>query len=171
MTFLAASPFDDPMTKWTLICAVVLTIIYAIFRSGYRKKKDPLNRTGAPVNHLAQQRAVEREMSNVLVELSEMARQITAQLDTRAARLEALIQEADQKIARLNGTQPPAPPMHATPATEPPAPDSRYQMIYDLADQGLNPRDIAARLQQPTGEIELILALRAKIEHPVSSPP
>jgi hypothetical protein len=166
MTFQLASLFDDPMTKWTVICAVILTIIYAVFRSGYRKK-DPLNRSSAPVGHLAQQRAVEREMSNVLVELSEMARQITAQLDSRAARLEALIQEADQKIARLSEAPPageslrPGPP----PQQMPPPPDSRHQMIYDLADQGLTPRDIAARLRQPSGEIELILALRAKIDH------
>jgi hypothetical protein len=171
MTFLAASLFDDPMTKWTAICASILTIVYLIYRSGHRKK-DPLSRPAVPVSHLAQQRAVEREMSQVLVELSEMARQITAQLDSRAARLEVLIQEADEKIARLNAPtaengprlkiQPPEP------AAPPPA-DSRYQAIYDLAVQGLTPRDIAARLEQPRGELELILALRAKIESPAAA--
>ena len=40
-------------------------------------------------------------MQNVLVELSNMARQITSQLNTRAAKLELLLQEADQKIAQL----------------------------------------------------------------------
>jgi hypothetical protein len=172
MTFLAASMFDDPMTKWTAICASILTIVYLIYRSGHRKK-DPLNRPAVPVSHLAQQRAVEREMSQVLVELSEMARQITAQLDSRAARLEALIQEADQKIARLNGQTPENGPhmmiQPPKPAAPPPPADSRYQAIYDLADQGLTPRDIAARLEQPRGEIELILALRAKIESPAAA--
>ncbi len=160
MSLLAASLFDDPMTKWTAMCAAVLTIVYVIYRSGFRKK-DPLGE-GPPPSTLAQQRAVEREMSNVLVELSEMARQITAQLDTRAAKLEALIQEADQKIARLEqgSSGGGAPVVEDIP---PPAPDSRYQMIYDLADQGLSPPDIAARLEQPRGEIELILALRARV--------
>ena len=37
---------------------------------------------------LASQCAVERDMSHLLVEMSEMARQITAQLDTRAAKFE-----------------------------------------------------------------------------------
>ena len=43
-------------------------------------------------------------MSNLVVEMSEMARQITAQLDTRAAKLELLIKEADEKIARLGAS-------------------------------------------------------------------
>lgn len=162
MTFLAANPFADPLTKWMVICAVVLTLLYAVFRSGFRRK-DPLR--DQPGGHLSQQRAVEREMSNVLVELSEMARQITAQLDTRAARLESLIQDADRKIAQLqrqstspSGSALPPPAIAPTPVM-----DERYQAIYDLADQGLDARQIAGKLDRPRGEIELILALREKI--------
>src|SRR5215217_6709588 len=44
---------------------------------------------GAP--SLAQQRGIEREMSQLMTELSEMARQVSAQLDARSARLEKLI--------------------------------------------------------------------------------
>src|SRR5205085_10728222 len=40
-------------------------------------------------------------MQQLLVELSEMARQISAQLDTRATKLELLIKEADEKLAAL----------------------------------------------------------------------
>jgi hypothetical protein len=32
--------------------------------------------------------------------------------------------------------------------------------VYALADEGRPPREIAARLNRPSGEIELILALR-----------
>ena len=76
----------DPATKWAVILLSVLTILYAAFRSFFRKK-DPLDKPPA-FGSLAQQRSVERQMQNVLVEMSEMARQITAQLDTRAAKLE-----------------------------------------------------------------------------------
>ena len=38
--------------------------------------------------------------------------------------------------------------------------DPRHAQIYALADQGHGPRDIARELGRPTGEIELILALR-----------
>ena len=40
-------------------------------------------------------------MQNVLVEMAELARQISAQMDTRASKLEVLLKEADQKIATL----------------------------------------------------------------------
>ena len=77
----------DDGTKWLIIGGAVLLITYTIIRPMAKKRKDPLDR---PVGqgHLAKQRAVEREMGNLLVELSEMARQITAQLDTRATKLE-----------------------------------------------------------------------------------
>lgn len=76
----------DPFTKWAVIALAMLTIVYAVIRPWFRRK-DPLDRPPA-FSSLAQQRSVERQMQNVLVDLSEMARQITAQLDTRAAKLE-----------------------------------------------------------------------------------
>lgn len=164
---LAANPFDDPVTKWMVICAVVLTLIYAVFRSGFRKKSDPLEHASG--GRLSQQRAIEREMSNVLVELSEMARQITAQLDSRSAKLEVLIEEADRRIAKLNEAAADSPAgacagQAASVAGEPVAPvEARYQMIYDLADQALSVQQIARQLGRPRGEIELILALREKV--------
>src|SRR5207253_3555095 len=82
---------DQNTTTWAVIIMAVLTIAYAVMRPRFRKK-DPLETGGGgPRMTLSQQRGVEREMSNLLVELSEMARQITAQLDTRAAKLDMLI--------------------------------------------------------------------------------
>lgn len=161
----------DPATKWGIIALAVITMVYAALRPLFRKK-DPLSR---PPNFssLSQQRSVERQMQNMLVELAEMSRQITAQLDTRAAKLETLIREADQKIAAL-GSQPgatalsagAAPPPPAAPVqaestgAQPPMVDPRHALIYALADQGRSCPDIARELNQPSGEIELILKLR-----------
>jgi hypothetical protein len=158
----------DPATKWAVILLSVLTILYAAFRSFFRKK-DPLDKPPA-FGSLAQQRSVERQMQNVLVEMSEMARQITAQLDTRAAKLEALIRDADQKIAAMK-SQPvglpqnqPQNPSTGAPfmaeSTDQPMIDPRHALVYALADQGRSPKDIAQELNRPSGEIELILALR-----------
>jgi hypothetical protein len=157
----------DPTTRWLALGAAALTIAYAVFRPMMRRK-DPLAKRPASSNSLAGQRAVERDMSNLLVELSEMARQITAQIDTRAGKLEALIREADEKIAALRAV---APPAAASPFTIPPAtaaptldrevpPNPEHADVYALADDGKSPRDIAAQLGRPDGEIELILALR-----------
>ena len=39
--------------------------------------------------------------------------------------------------------------------------DPRHAQVYDLADEGLSPPEIARQLGRPSGEIELILALRS----------
>lgn len=147
----------DPFTKWAVIALAMLTIVYAVIRPWFRRK-DPLDRPPA-FSSLAQQRSVERQMQNVLVDLSEMARQITAQLDTRAAKLEALIREADEKIAAMK-SPPSAPPPRAEPAAPELPGDPRHAQVYALADQGRSSNEIAQQLHRPSGEIELILALR-----------
>lgn len=155
--------------SWLVIAFGVVLLFYMLFK-GRRKKEDPLDKS-TPRLSLAQQRSVERQMQNLLVELAEMSRQISGQLDTRAARLEQLLADADQRIAALRqlnaGKAEPAdgqfpraardePPAHA------PAEDPRYADIYKRADAGASPGDIAAALSRPSGEIELILALRPR---------
>jgi hypothetical protein len=39
----------------------------------------------------------------------------------------------------------------------------RYQQIYALADDGQTAPEIATTLDRPRGEIDLILALRARV--------
>ena len=151
----------DPHMMWLLVGFAGVTILYAVLR-GSRGKKDPLAR-GPSSASLARQRNVERQMESLLVELSEMARQITAQLDTRAAKLESLINEADEKIATLRqGSQ--------TISSSPPPPqwtaasiDPQHEAVYALADQGKPTSEIARQLNRPNGEVELILALRARV--------
>jgi hypothetical protein len=151
--------------QWIVYAVGALTIIYIVMRPSLRKK-DPLKQAN-PKLSMAQQRSVEREMSNLLVELSDMARQITGQLDTRAAKLEALMQEADKKIAELKRLE----SMHHEPEIKPlepkPTPipnDARYSAIYSLADAGHSAQEIAQQLGRPRGEVELILALRIPSE-------
>ena len=97
---LSATSGLEPFQKWALIIAAVLTIVYAVMRP-MRRKKDPLA-AKRPVS-LAGQREIEKQMTDLIVELEKMARQMTAQLDTRAARLEMLLREADERIESLRG--------------------------------------------------------------------
>src|SRR5438552_16280851 len=53
--------------QWIVYAVGALTIVYVVMRPSFRKK-DPLANSG-PKLGLAQQRSVEREMSNLLVEL------------------------------------------------------------------------------------------------------
>jgi hypothetical protein len=148
---------------WAVIAMGVLTVLYAVFLRPMRQRKDPLARAGEQRGMLARQRAVEKQMETLLVELSGMARQITAQLDTRAAKLEALIHEADEKIAALQASPAPRPEAPGIAGAEPAQlDDPRHMPVYVLADAGMNAPQIAQRLSRPVGEVELILALRPK---------
>jgi hypothetical protein len=183
--FLSDSSARDPATTWIAIAIGVITIVYVVLVKPLRakKNKDPLARPPAE-SGLARQRGIEREMSSLLVELSDMSRQMTAQLDTRAAKLETLIQEADEKIAtlralsggdcRIEGVLAEAksrePGSLALPDAgvgrlsfaDPTPMDPRHAEVYDLADEGQSAQEIARHTGRPRGEVELILALRGR---------
>lgn len=184
----ATSQFTE-LPALLLMGLSIVFILYLTFRK--RRKGDVLN---SPMRlSLQQQKALERDMQNVVIELSEMSRQMTAQLETRAAKLELLIQEADQKVARLNtalaaleGTAPGQSTPIDLPAASTPmkAPglrlvkddtEDRWAEVYMLADQGLSTSQIATKLNRPEGEIDLILHIRPKSHVPidvdVSEPP
>jgi len=132
-------------SDWWLAIGLAAIVLYMLLHWMGGKKSPP-----------AQPRAVERQMENLLVDLAELSRQIGAQLDTRAAKLELLIKQADERIAQLKGQpveEPPAPPVEN---------ESRYIEIYRLADAGQSTVQIAQQLNRPQGEIELILALRPR---------
>lgn len=190
MFFIAETTTTYSPTDWLIVAMVTLAVAYIVMRPRM-KKRDPLADSGGPKMTLAQQRSVERQMQSLLVELSEMARQISSQLDTRAAKLELLLREADEKLAALKAASSPAsggsgfrrpftgtdtredadppPPLRLYPdgpvtggPSQPSPPDPRHAQVYSLADQGQTPQQIAQQLDRPSGEIELILALRSR---------
>ena len=144
-----------------------LALAYVVLRPMLKRKRDPLERNMVQ-SSMAQQRAVERQMQNLLVDLSEMARQISSQLDTRAARLQALIEQADQRLAQLRQLTAAGPSDSSQPSAAPETSASAplsvaspmHAEVYALADEGRGAKEIAAQLNRPSGEIELILALR-----------
>jgi hypothetical protein len=156
---------------WLLIAtgvvalAVVVLLITLILR-----QRDPVARRAAHVTP-AQQRTLERDVSNLIAALSEMAQEIGTRLDERALRLEKLIDAADERLRRLeqlpdaSDIEPPISSPSVVISQPPPLsdePDGRYAQIYSLADEGLAAVDIAHRLARPKGEVELILALRPR---------
>jgi hypothetical protein len=166
----------DTPTEWLPLAALAVGALYLfVFRPMKNKRKrDPMDDAPARTT-LAQHRHVEREMETLLVELSEMSRKMTAQIDSRSTKLELLIQEADAKIEQLRAMQAaigrtPADrfrmdvgaPSPQQPDDVEPAIDPRHAEVYALADQGRSSSEIADGLSRPRGEIELILALRGK---------
>lgn len=179
--FIAQVNLDSSELKgYVAIAMGILGLAYLMYRGAAKKRRDPLERSafGGSMG-LAQQRGVERQMQGLLVEMAEMARQISAQLDTRAARLEELIRQADDRIGAMKmggGVSLPAPadpPPVVAPATacsaasdDSTAPAGfgkpEHDDIYALSDAGRSPAEIARELSRPRGEVELILALRPK---------
>lgn len=110
----------------------------------------------------------ERRDADALADIDELTRRLAEQLDAKAAQLDELIREADNRLARLQqavGSPPPrAPhrPVYTPPAREPDAAptDPITARIYELADRGCTPVEIAQNLGQHVGNVELILALR-----------
>lgn len=157
--------------QWGILGFGAAMLIYMLVRPKLKRKgKDPLEDRPFHLS-LTQQRSAEREMSHLLVELSEMARQVTAQLDTRAAKLELLIKEADEKLIRLQrhagdtaarATDASPLPTDPHPTTAAGISDARHTEVYLLCDEGRSAAEIAQQLNRPSGEIELILALRPR---------
>ena len=110
-----------------------------------------------------------RDLQALIVELHELSRKINADIDTRFAKLEAAMRDADRRIATL--TRLTRKTGQASPPPEDTAdPDLRHAIVYELADSGLKPVDIARRLGKTPGEIELILNLRGKLTTPADPP-
>jgi hypothetical protein len=99
LPLLAGKP-DDPTYLIAIGLGAFALIYLVVLRPMLRKRKDPLERAPARTG-LAQQRAVERDMQGFLVEYEQMIRNMTAGLDTRAAKLEVLIKQADDRIEAL----------------------------------------------------------------------
>jgi len=123
------------------------------------------------MSRLRDEEEVVQDVQEAMAQLEQIAREVQARIDTRFAKLEAVIRHADDRIARLERLlrDAPAPPSldvtiddQVPAAPEEPAgqPDARRRLIYTLADAGRTPLQIAEETGQSAGEIELILALR-----------
>lgn len=131
----------------------------------------------------AQQAA--EELRLLIAEARRLSDQLADRFDGRAEELAGLLQEADTRIVRLervlNTARAPTPehdpealsaaaaqvagrPPRTTNIIEPAMAahggDPMAGEIYRLSDEGLPPVEIATRLGQHTGKVELILALR-----------
>lgn len=106
-------------------------------------------------------------------DMKELTDRLSSQLDVKAARVEALLAQADARIIELKYLASTAShaadaPVARIGAAEPvrslrlenPV-DPIHQKVYDLADAGMNSVDIARAIGQPTGHVELILNLRS----------
>lgn len=102
-----------------------------------------------------------------MVEVQELTRLCAAQMENRATRLEQLIAQADNRLARLEGQNGSREHSFRIPErqTQPSSflrqdSDPLTSRIYQLADKGITSVEIARELDEQTGKVDLILALR-----------
>ncbi len=116
-------------------------------------------------------------MQSLVLDLEKLSREIGSQLDTKAAKLEALLARAEAASSRLESAgfieaaDRPAAALageladavaagKSGPAESGLAALDHHHAIYDMADAGESAEVISRKVDRPTGEVELILALR-----------
>lgn len=155
-----------------MLMVVILRMLRrsAAARAGTPRKPASASRAAAAPHSPA--RAGGDRLEQLMSDAEELTRRLAAHVDNKAARLEQLLADSDDRIRKLEelleqnqtadrpGFEAGAPSV-ATPATDRNrAADPVHRKVYDLADRGMSPVDIARSIDRPTGQIELILALR-----------
>ncbi len=125
-----------------------------------------------------------REVERVMEELDSLSRQIHGRIDTKLARLEKLLRDADQRIALLSKSGDTSPergsrlevlldqeePLDRVSGDENPG-DATQQTVLRLAEANRSVLEIARHVGKTPGEVELMLALhKTRIEGGASSP-
>ncbi len=132
-------------------------------RRDARQRGDPARRM---LEQVREEREVRNSMDTLMIGLEEFTRRLNAQLDTKSAKLECLIRDADQRINKLrslaSGGAVAEPGQQAADEdTSFTVPDTeQFQQVRSLADDGRSPIQIAQALDMPLGEVELLLNLR-----------
>jgi len=132
---------------------VALALVWIITYGRQRAEKAQKSEAALSRDELDQRQRLQRAMEQLQVNIMEFGRDVEGRLDTRIATLGRLVQDADERIKRLEElTSQATRGAHAMPPL--------YREIYRLADEGLDKVEIARRTGTAPGEIELILSLR-----------
>jgi hypothetical protein len=177
------SSLEDLLSSQKLVPLAVLVVAIFLWLRPRRigGTNPPASALRTPPAASTSQDRLRRDLETLMVELQDLSRKISAEIDTRFAKLEAAMRDADRRIATLTRLtrktgQPSGPGVPAEPGAPPPPsedaaePDLRHAIVYELADTGLKPVDIARQLGKTPGEIELILNLRGKLTTPADPP-
>lgn len=163
-TGVSALRAAQPWLAGTLIAAGIVLLVVLL---AHAMRRRPASANPARSGDSAQ-------LTDLAADVEELTSRLAAQLDAKAAKLESLLAEADDAIARLERAAAPRATGRAGaaegsgragasgggPTADDDLADPITRDVYRLADEGCSPVQIAQRLEQHTGKVELILALR-----------
>ena len=155
-----------------LIMGIALIAFWFMMRINRKagKKGETVLRPEEQIDRLRQSRGMHGDLERLMTEIDDLAKRVGQRLESKSQEVERLLAEADERIAelrRLQGETPPDNPLpRITPTLTPRsgaatlADDPLTRSVYELYDAGHAPMDIAKRLNEHVGKVELILALR-----------
>lgn len=173
MSSTLAVNLNDILKSDSLVpLALVVIAIFFMMSSLRRRYVKPRKQHAVPEQGGPSRESVQRlrtEVESAIVELQDLSRRISSEIDVRFARLESAIHDADRRIATLQrlvqeadalSAEMPQRSEHATPRRDEETLEVRHALVYEMADGGRTPVEIARELGKTPGEVELILNLR-----------
>lgn len=169
LSILAADD-SSHLGTYMLLAGLVLVTVSLMMRLRKRHRQRALEPgPHEQVERVRQMRGMRGDLEELMVEIEQMTKRLGAQLDAKALHLERLLDEANQKISRIDNPAGQDDDRLESPAdaSSPPArqeivpDDPLARDVYQLADQGFESDDIARKLNEHVGKVELILALRS----------
>lgn len=164
--------------------AAAVMILLRNLRRANRKSREMDRPARDRLDELRDHAATSTSLHATMAQTQDAVQRMVGQLEAKAVRVESLLDLAEQRLAdyqaRLaelesraalldrasNPDQARTAPGSSTPhypSPAMPAADPLHRRVHELADQGLSPVEIARRIDRPTGQIELILALRRSV--------
>lgn len=174
---LAAIPKPMISSEQLAIVAVVVAVTTIFILNTRRKLRnlgnDPRTYVKELRSRVQEEKAAAGDVGQVMRELDDLARQIHGRIDTRIAKVEAIIRDADRRIDALSRLVREARGLGVMDAvcgdpdpgaTPPPRPRVEVREphgeVCRLAEAGLTAQQISAELGRSVGEVELILSLQ-----------
>ena len=187
LTHLGVDIFKDHGEGYLLLLGVALVTTSLLWRVRRRRRAAAMDEESRDeqLERLKQQRGIRGDLEDLMVEIEQLAKRMSAHLDAKTMHIEKLLAEADAKIeaierlnrSALTGDGAPAShdllranpetvangvdqAVHATRDVGSQVADPLAATIYEMADEGMDADAISRKLEEPIGKIELILALR-----------
>lgn len=171
---------NEPRSSWAYLFAVIVgTVVLLVFtrRKSRQAPVSPRARARERRGEFERRRSLDDDLRETMIELENLARQVNAQIETKYHKLEAVIRDADDRLARLEhvlsggrAQREGASSLDITVDDVPKADTSSpaaakdrhadHRRVYELADAGRSPMEIARCLDLSAGEVDLILAVR-----------